>query len=368
MLRIALILLLLLACPLLPAQEVVDDGYPVSSLKFPGVDPFGLAWPCIEPFIFESPLNRTYVTADMVAFRRDWAASDTFATLGTTATNSVLGTHDLPFVFQPGLRLLAGRRVNDWIAIEASYLGLLDWNEQREVRNTTVNSLGSEGNLFSPFSKFGNPPIVGFDYNDFASIKIVSTFHNAELNMRQRLATPPSILQASAIWGLRYINIYDQFTYKTQSAEPVVGGTNTNIDVQGRNNLYGVQVGMAVEFQIERRCWLLFEAKGMLMANSASQQTEYTTGPLARPDATITGAHSQGRVTLGGDLAATLEWKITPGIVARFGYQGIFLDGLALGADNLLRNLAGMTTNPNLLSDDGHLAYQGPFAGVTATW
>ena len=366
--RIALLVALLaLVCRWSPGQEVVDDGYPVSSLRLPGVDPFGLAWPCIEPFVFESPLDTTYVTADLVAFRRDWQASQIFATRDTT-TDSVLGTHDLPFVFQPGLKLLAGRRMNDWFALEASYLGLLDWNESREVRDSTENDLGTAGNLFSPFSNFGDPPLIGFDYNNFASIRVVSTFHNAELNLRQRLGTPPSVIQASALWGLRYINVQDRFSYRTQSLEPVVDGTNTAIDVQARNSLFGVQVGMAVECQIERRCWLLFEAKGMLLSNSASQQTNYSFGPLAGPDATISGTRSQGRATLGGDLAATLEWKVTPSIVARFGYQGIFLDGLALGSNNLLRNLAGMTTNPNELSDDGHLGYQGPFAGVTVTW
>ncbi len=356
-----------LACRWAPAQEVGEVGYPVSSLRIPGTDPFGLMWPCIEPFIFESPLNTTYVTADMVAFRRDWQALQTFATLDTP-TNAVLGTHDLPFVYQPGLRLLVGTRLNDWFALEASYLGLLDWNEIRTVRNETVNVLGTEGNLFSPFSNFGDPPLLGFDYNNFASIRVVSTFHNAELNLRQRLDTPPSVLQATAIWGLRYINVQDQFSYRTQSLEPTPGGTNTAIDVQTKNDLFGVQVGASVEFQVERRCWLLFEAKGMLLANSSSQRTAYTVGPLAGPDSTANGTRAQGRAMLGGDLAATLEWKVTPAIVARFGYQGIFLDGLALGSDNFLRNLANMTTDPNELSDEGHLAYQGPFAGVTVTW
>jgi len=368
MLRILLVVaVLLLACHRAPAQDVVDDGYPVSSLRLPGVDPFGLAWPCIEPFIFESPLNQTYVSADMLAFRRDWQSSQPFATLDTP-NNPVLGTHDLPFVFQPGLKLLVGRRMNDWIALEGVYLGLLNWNETREVRDTTQNSLGTDGNLFSPFSKFGDPPIVGFDYNNLASISIVSTFHNAEINLRQRLGTPPSCLQASALWGLRYINIQDRFSYRTQSFEPTPGGTATAIDVNTSNNLFGVQVGMAVEFQIERRCWLMFEAKGMLMSNTASQETSYAAGPLAGPDVTVTGSRSQGRAMLGADLAATLEWKITRGIIARFGYQGIFLDGLALGSNNFLRNLAGISTNPNELSDDGHLGYQGPFAGVTVTW
>jgi hypothetical protein len=54
--------------------------------------------------------------------------------------------------------------------------------------------------------------------------------------------------------------------------------------------------------------------------------------------------------------------------VARFGYQGIFIDGLALGSDNFLRNVPNMTTDPSELAKDGHLAYHGPFAGATLTW
>ena len=77
------------------------------------------------------------------------------------------------------------------LAIEASFLGLLQWDESRAVRDSTVNSQGTAGNLFSPLTNFGNPPQVGLDFNTLASLRIISQFNNGELNLRQRLNTSP---------------------------------------------------------------------------------------------------------------------------------------------------------------------------------
>ncbi len=236
------------------------------------------------------------------------------------------------------------------------------------MRNDTDNAFGVPGNMFSPFSNFGDPAVVGLDYNQLASIRSVSDFNSAELNLRQRLPVPASCVQATALFGLRYVNIGEQFQYRTQSLVPVGVGATNAVDVSTGNSMFGVQAGGKVSMQFERRVWIDFEVKFLLLHNSASQQTDYTYGPIGGPDSTITGAHSQGLVTLGTDLAITGMWQFTPWLVGQLGYQGIFLDGLALASNNFTQNAPLMTIAPTELSYNGHLAFHGPFAGLTATW
>ena len=370
--RFALIcaLLVMLACGTTArAQDELD--YPANWSR-PGRGPSvpnmnSTAGACFQPQLYESPLETTYITADVVAFRRDWQASQTFATL-STPTNGVLGTHALDFTNQPGLRLLAGRRFNDCFAVEANFLGLLQWDETRTARDSTVNSQGTTGNLFSPFTNFGSPPQVGLDFNNFASIRILSQFNTGELNLRQRLNTPPSIMQVSALYGFRYLNVHERLEYRTQSLSPVPTGSANAVDVVTKNSLFGLQIGGMIDFRIEPRCWINFEAKAIMLHNDAGQQTQYTVGPIGAPGTTINGARAQGQMAFAGDLAATAVWKFTPAIVGRVGYQGILVDGLALASDNFTRNALLMTTAPTDLAHNGHLAFHGPFTGVTVTW
>jgi len=355
---------MLLACSWCQAQEEFDHS---SIMNAPGSDPYDLWGACFQKFLYVSPRQDTYVDTDYVAFRRDWQQSITFAT-ANDSTNVMLSTSDLQSVYQPGMRLLVGRRLNDWFALEASYLGLFQSTVSRSVRNVTENALGTDGNLFSPFTNFGNPAEVGFDYNTFASIQMLTTMNNAEINLRQRLSTPPSCLQASAIFGIRYLDVREQFEYRTDSFEPIVGGTTNYGFVKTRNGMIGAQTGITVEFRVEERWWLNFESKIMLLYNGASQQTQFDTGPLAGPGAAVFGQRDGDRATLGADLAVTGIWQLTPSILLRAGYQGIFLDGMALASENFIRNLSVMTVDPSQLDYEGHLAFHGPFAGVTVTW
>ena len=236
--RIALNLALLATLALGDWCQAQQEFNHSSVMNAPNSDPYDLWGPCYQKFLYVSPLQRTYATVDFVAFRRDWAGSETFATLNTP-TDAVLTTGDLQTVYQPGMRVLLGRRMTDCVAVEASYLGLIQSNVSGLVQDSTDNTLGTAGNMFSPFSNFGDPAIVGFDYNYFASIRVLSTFNNVELNLRQRFDTLPSCLQASGVFGLRYIDIREQFEYNTRSNEPTPGGAADYGYVKTRNGLFG---------------------------------------------------------------------------------------------------------------------------------
>lgn len=347
------------------AQEILTEQ---DFIQSQAVD--NLIWPndpTIAPFPYQSPLERTYFATDFVAMRRDDRSTVRLATVNNQST-VVLTSADIDYLNEPGLRVLWGRRFNNDFAIEASYFGLMQWDNSASAHNSTTNALGTSGNIFSPFTNFGNPATVGLDYNYVVAARTETKLDNVELNLRQRLDMPYSNVQVSVLYGTRYMNIRDRFEYRSKSNSPVPGGTANAVDVAAKNNMFGVQLGGAIEFHVERRAWLNFEAKGVMFQNDTSQQTTYTTGPLAGPGITTSASNSKGRVNFAADIQAACVWKFTPALVGRVGYQAVFIDGVALGSENFGANALVVSSGPTELAYKGQLIFHGPFVGLVLTW
>jgi hypothetical protein len=338
-----------------PAQDFEDP-----------TNPFTQDEPLIPPTPYVSPLASVYVQSDLVGFTR----LDTSTPYARANRNLTLLSGDsLDYPLVPGWRMMLGMRLGEYYSLETSYLGLFEWEERASVRNSDTNPLGTAGNLSSPFTNFGTPAVVGLDFNNFVSIASQMQFDTAEINVRQRVDLPSSGFQAAGIWGLRYMGVSDRFAYRSRSASPTPAGSTAAFDVNAYNRMFGTQLGGALEMHIERRAWFSMEAKGLLFSNDSSQASHFASGPAAGAATTsAVGDVRQRRVSYGADLQATLCWRFSPAIVGRIGYQAIFLDGLALGEDNFVRNARGATTSPVDLANDGNQTFHGPFSGVTITW
>jgi Putative beta barrel porin-7 (BBP7) len=316
---------------------------------------------------YESPRRRVYGLAEGVAFRRSASGNQDFAKINPPGLVA-LSTRDLNFAYQGGVRGLVGLRMNDRFALEGSYFGLLQWDESSAVRNETINSFGTPGVLVSPFTNFGVPREAGFDYNTVVSIRVESRLENAEFNLRQVLDTNPSTMQATVLYGFRYINVDEEFEYRSQSFVPPVAGTANAVDVGTNNQLFGFQVGTMLEFNVEPRCWINGEFKAGVFHNNASQSTDFVSGPLAGPPTLINTGIAREATTWMLDGSASVMYQFTPSIVARVGYQAIWLDGLALASENFSQNAPLLGLGPAILAKDGSVVYHGPFAGLTFTW
>jgi hypothetical protein len=347
--------LILLAAGAAGAQDPTDP-----------TNPFTQDEPLIPPTPYQSSLGTIYVASDLVGFAR-LDPKGTFATANRTTT--VLSGDNLDYVHTPGMRTMVGLRLNDYYALETTYLGLFDWDVQNSVRNVQVNLAGTAGNLYSPFTNFGSPPQAGLDFNNFVSVASETEFDTGELNVRQRVDLPSSGFQAAGLWGLRYIGLSDRFSYRSRSVSPAPSGSVVANDVNAYNRMLGAQFGGAFEMHVERRAWVNLEAKGMVLTNDSSQSSHFAAGPPGAAATTSTvGEQSQRRVSFGADVQATLSWRFSPAIVGRLGYQALFLDGVALGDDNFLKNARNATVSPSELANDGNMTFHGPFTGVTFTW
>ena len=337
-----------------------------------------------------------YVQMEGLALKRDASRDQTFQALvirewaeDTTtsewvATDTVfhaLGTQDLHFGYQGGGRALVGRTLGNCHAFEVSFFDLTDWDEIAAVRDDTefVQEVDVDGNpaltflasLFSPFSDFGDPPIVGLDYNYLASISYTSSLNNLEFNLRRWILVDPCRLQASVLVGGRYMDLDESFFYYTESAEPTdpaPGGATNAVTTDTDNRMLGVQVGAMFEFHIDPGWWIDCEIKGAFFDNAASQNTTYFHDGVPAYDGTYTWGRDDHISSYALDLKLTATVLVTPRLAVRGGYQALWLDGLALASENMSQDVNVLMGGPALLVEDGKVVYHGPHLGISWVW
>jgi hypothetical protein len=314
------------------------------------------------PLYYEDPREPWYVIADVMALKRDPSDERPIATRDTP-TDVVLSTSDLRNEFEAGLRVLVGRQLSEWYSVEASYFGLMTWNAQAAVRDTTTNALGTAGNLFSPFTNFGDPAVAGFDFNSLAAIENRSSLDNFELNLRQRIDLPPTGMGAAITYGVRFMDLSERFSYRTESASPL-GGSIADLDVETDNDLVGFQLGSILEFRVEERGWVVVEMKGVVAHNDADQATSGSIGA----GTAIDSARGETRTAFVGDISVAAVYQFTPRLLGRIGYQSMWVDGVALASENLQADPNLLVLGPPQLAHDGSIVYHGPFAGLMWTW
>jgi hypothetical protein len=296
-----------------------------------------------------------YFRADAVVFTRDAEHEVNIASLGAPG-NVVLSTRDLDFPFQLGPRILVGRTLNECHQIEGSFFDLAQWHDTAAVRN-------SDGLLFSPFIDFGGRPSGDFNDNTLVSIRSTSYLRNAELNIRRALPMPPGRASASFLLGMRYMGIPEAFEYLSESA----AATNF-VRVDTGNELFGAQIGALLEFYKEDCWWINCEIKGAICQNHANQHTILSQTLAGQATEDFTGAVSKNGTAFVGDLALTVLYRYGEHLAARFGYQAIWVDRLALAADNFSTDVGILINGPAQLRRDANVVYHGPFAGLEIAW
>jgi hypothetical protein len=310
---------------------------------------------------------RWYAAAELQALWRDNLRASDFASLGEGGP-TVLSTGSLDDEFKGGCRLLLGWTISDWYRLEGSYFGAFRWSDSAAVRNSDINSEGEIGNLFSPFSNFGESPILGLDFNDFARVSLSSNLDNVELNLRRRIGLPPAPFEASFLVGIRYMQIQERFRYHTEANVPLPLGAVNNVLTSADNDLVGVQIGFLAQWLVHPRSWIDCEVKGAAFSNAADLHTHFEN---TDEDGIVTGyaGHDGKTVSVGLlDLSLMLNHQFTRALTFRIGYSAMFMTGLALGADNFSRDVDLLTQGPVLLNDNGRVIYHGPAIGLVGAW
>jgi hypothetical protein len=162
------------------------------------------------------------------------------------------------------------------------------------------------------------------------------------------------------------MSIRERFDYFSQSDVGVAPGVSSaTIATQTGNDLWGPQLGGVVEFYTSQQSWIRLEGKAALCDNFAYRDLQSGTVNGTTPPSTT--ALSGSGTSCVGDIGVTVYWRPTEHIMSRIGYQAIWVDGLALAAENFdVDPLSGAP--PVGMNRKGSSLYQGPFAGIELNW
>jgi hypothetical protein len=307
-----------------------------------GFDPFAISERdcdpvgCRQGFVAHRP-SAWYVTADFLPLTYDLNHDVELARFGT-AGPTALSTSDLDVEFDSGMRLTVGRTLGDCYQVEGVYQGNYSWDDVASV--TRPAGTQDFSHLLNAFTT-----ATGTE----ASTSVFSEMQTAEVNFRTWLDLPPGPFDVQLLVGARYMQIDEDFRFAIDSLA-------SDVRVLTENELWGVQLGVDLKWLVHPRVFLDFDAKGAICHNDASVTAEFNTTDSAVGE----------RTSFIGDLLLTANWQMTPSWSIRAGYQALFVNGIAIGPDNLQSNTAALQGgNAVQLNDRGEVVYHGPVLGVT---
>ena len=265
----------------------------------------------------------------------------------------VLGSNDVDLGMRGGVRLAIAHRTNCDIAWEGVYFGLQNRSGGRSI---AADPFGPVPTLAtSPWTQ-SDKFVGGFETG--LSYQESSTLNNAELNLRKLLADNDRWAVETLV-GVRYFEWDEDFSLHGADA---FFNDFENIEVHTGNRLLGPQVGGTLRRSFDR---LQFEARGKvgLMANIYGERRSNlnSTGvlvPGALP-AFVPYDDSQTRTGVSALLDFSLigSYQVTGHISAHGGYQLLYVNGLALGPNQL-----------GAFDHSGDMFLHGPTAGLELAW
>lgn len=300
---------------------------------------------CVEAFVAHRP-NGIYAIADFAPLTYDINHGVEVARLGVGG-GTILDSGDLQNEFNAGAKLTIGYVYSPCVRIEGTYFGTYSWQD-----DATVRSLGDD--IVTILSDFADTP--GLNDNNRVSFGQFSSFNSAEANIRYWLDVPPGPFDVSLTLGARRVTTREHVAFRSESPLTV-----NQLAVRTDNDMWGGQLGFQIAWLQSAHTWLEFDAKGVMLHNNASQASTFT--QTGAPNPRLTDRAEQ-RTAWMGDLSAGYNIQFHPGLVLRLGYQAIFLNGVALAADNIQRDNNLLQNGPGQLDDRGEVVYHGPFIGL----
>jgi hypothetical protein len=211
------------------------------------------------------------------------------------------------------------------------------------------------------FSDFGSDPLFGFPETDAASwhsVSLSSEIDNGELNLRHRWVSANCMLHSSWLVGARYLRLSEDLVYTTASTE---GGMLYRLKTD--NDLVGAQIGTELFICLTPRFKLGGEIEAGVYGTHSNQRTNVwctSCAPLRERD-------SEGDVAFIGEAGVMAIFRATPRLTGRAGYQVLFIDGVALAAENF-NTASPFSVRNSFLDNTGNVTFHGATVGFEWTW
>ncbi len=283
---------------------------------------------------------------------------------------TVIGTDNLDFNKEAGMRLIGRYDVGALTLLEVGYSGLFEWGSVQQV-----NDAG--GIFFTPFSNFG----VGFDTNGdgipdqavggaglnsteaATSVRVesLSELHNAEISFRRYWIGYHPRVTGTLLMGARYTRLTEDLNINTIAIGSAQFATQTE------NNLVGFQLGGDVWIAVRQGIRIGGQGKAGIYNNRMESAANISSTDLAGP---LSEFVRGDRVSFIGEGGVSMICDVLPSVSLRAGYDVLFINTVALASNNFNFDNApflGGTRSPFLIEESSAL-YHGFHAGMEYTW
>jgi hypothetical protein len=326
-----------------------------------------------------------YFAGDAVLLHRSTAPRQNLTFFGTVTTGGqvipisiLMDTETDGFQYEPGMRLTLGRylgrdnrnRDHLW---EFNFLGLFDWESAAAVTATP-----GSGN-FLLLAADGN--VEGFNFAQLHEYSYTSDLNSFELNykLRFRLSRDRLVLSPEGEWqrectpgwtpsflgGVRVITVDETFGLGSVGFQPTDGSPpdTARYDIRTNNNLVGLQIGAEL---LEQHCNWSVGVRTKLggLVNFASQESLLQINVDPPPDFPEFREASDTQLGFLAELGLVASYHFRPNIALRASYDFLYVQGLALGPQQLQFNFADP---PDVVSGN-HIFYDGASVGLEIVW
>ncbi|MEE8452202.1 MAG: BBP7 family outer membrane beta-barrel protein, partial [Thermoguttaceae bacterium] len=280
-------------------------------------------------------------TADVLLLQRSAARSQPILFVPAIGIDDiiVLDVDDLAFSFEAGPRVSLTRRLHGECSIEVNYFGLYGASASA-VRD------GNPGILFPPGVFVSTQFAVDYD----------SELSSTELNYRHRHNDRVELLV-----GMRWVELVERFD--VVGAE-VMGAPTPHYAMRAGNSMYGFQLGTYAKlFEHGNRFSVDGFVKAGVFANGAYQRT-VSIGNLGT---VVAASDDEDHTAFLSEIGLTGVYRFGDRWTARFGYQVMWIEGVALAPDQIpFTNMIPFTVGTANLQTNGSSLYHGVHLGFEA--
>lgn len=291
------------------------------------------------------------VRGEGVLLHRTVGGNEVYAVNGATGGIG-LANDNLDFEYEWSFRVGVEKQVHGHNSIEASYFGLFDWHD-------TAAAVSPTNQLQSNYT-FGGAPLLGFSDAFVQTLDYRTELHSAEINYWVPLKCHwLGQIQISTCWGARWVKIAEELTYASSS----LAGTGVS-EIETDNDLVGSHFGWLISVPLTCNWQLRWGGRAGVFGNIGRQRTEVLTVDAAgTPTFAFSDTDRRGDAAFVGGMDAQLAYRINCGWSVYVGTEMLWVEGVALAAEQFTPELT-----ENRINDNGLAYYQGFNFGVEATW
>jgi hypothetical protein len=186
-----------------------------------------------------------------------------------------------------------------------------------------------------------------------ASSSVSSRIRNMEFNLREEV-----IDNVTLLGGFRYLEFLDSQGIHYQNE---ITGASQVLTTRIANRMYGVQIGAQVDF-VKTEDW---ELSGWAKAGIYGNAADNSTGIISTIPANAANIRARdGKAAFGGDMALRGTRRFGEHFSVFVGYRLMYLDGIALAANQYPGTLAYLNTGIPSIKLENSMFFQGIEAGL----